>query len=55
VETAPFGHLISVYKYYDRVLFPVGNNEVKAERAFRRHTERVYEKDNGDKIIMWPI
>jgi hypothetical protein len=55
VETAPFGHLIFIYKYYNRALFPLGNDEVKMARAFRRHTERVYEEDHGDKIIIRPI
>jgi hypothetical protein len=55
VETAPFGHLIFVNKYYDRALFSLGNDEVKAERDFRSHTERVYEGDHGGKIIMRPI
>jgi hypothetical protein len=54
-EIAPFGHLIFVYKYCGWALFPLGNDEVKVERAFRMHTERVYEEDHGDKIIMRPI
>jgi hypothetical protein len=29
VETAPFGHLILLYKYYDRALFPLRNDEVR--------------------------